>query len=328
MQPVLVQPHASPIPEDLAAEIVRSALGAGAEVPPFTVVNHGEFSNDVAQVRLRGGPTLMIKRGRFPGSGTRFETSRLAAGLLRRQADVTTPPSLPLPRGLDGHPLDVYWRIELPTLADLWPGLGGDERREAMRSLGRLIRRAHRVRPAGHGSLPAAMERPGSLGEVLREELDGRLGPAVAERWPGGVPLVDLLAAMLPEVDRRASAPGVLLHGDLHTGNVLCEQAGGPVRCVGLLDLECAHAGPRESDLARLSVIQTELFRMPVEGPWLDWVLEGYGEGMDPVLFGFYAVYHLVHLGCHSAWIGHDVHAGHVAAAAREAAALLADRAA
>lgn len=320
MQPTVVQPNASQIPEELAAELVRCALGPGAEPPAFTLSNHGVFSNDLAEARLRDGRRLMIKRGRTPWSGARFEASRTAARLLRRRADIVTPPSLPLPPGVGECPLDVYWRIELPTLAELWPRLRPDERAQAMRSLGRLIRRAHAVTAAGHGALLAATERRTPLSEVLAEEIGERLMPAVAEGWPEGVPLVEWLLGMVPEAARRARAGGVLVHGDLHAANVLCERANGSIRCVGLLDLECAHWGPRESDLARLSVIQTDLFQMPVEGPWMEWVLEGYGRAMDPVLFGFYAVYHLAHLGCHSAWIGHGEHAGEVAAAARKAA--------
>jgi aminoglycoside phosphotransferase (APT) family kinase protein len=145
--------------------------------------------------------------------------------------------------------------------------------------------------------------------------------PAVQAVWPDGVPLVDVLLGTIPEVARRAPDDGVLLHGDLHIGNVLCERGAGTVRCVGLLDLECAQAGPRESDLARLAVLHTELFQMEIGGPWLDRVLEGYAHPVDPELIAYYSVYHLVQLGFHSAWVGHDAHAASVADAARAAVA-------
>jgi hypothetical protein len=263
----------------------------------------------------------MVKRGRHPAAQARFETARRVAALLREGTDVLTPDSLELPPDLDERPLDAYWRIDVPTLADLWPDLSPRQRPGALRDLGRLIGRVHRVRTAGHGDLTGAMERATPTSQVLAEELGGRLMPAVAAGWPEAVPLVEVLLEMIPDVARHTQAGAVLLHGDLHMRNVLCAREGEDVRCVGLLDLECAHAGPPESDLARLSVLQTDLFQMAVEGPWMDRVTEGYPDPVDPVLLRYFTVYHLLHLGCHSAWIGHDVHARHVAAAAREAVA-------
>lgn len=60
---------------------------------------------------------------------------------------------LPLPDGLDERPVEAYWRISLPTLEELWPGLSPAEREGALRSLGGLIRRVHDVRLPGHGPL-------------------------------------------------------------------------------------------------------------------------------------------------------------------------------
>lgn len=320
MQDVIVQPDASQIPEALVSAILRHAPGAGV-LSPSALIHHPEFSNDLAEVRLDHGRCLIVKRGRYPWSPAGFETARLAAQLLREQADILTPASLDLPTQLDARPLEAYWRIERPTLAELWPDLGEAERRGAMVSLGRLIRRLHDLGTAGHGELTTALECATSLSQGLAEDLGGRLMAAISAGWPEAVSVVELLLEMIPEVVRRTASEGVVLHGDLHMANVLCERDELTVRCVGLLDLECAHAGPAESDLARLAVIQTDLFQMPIEGPWLDWVLEGYADPLDPLVFRFYAIYHLVVLGNHSASIGHDVHAEHVAAAARAAAA-------
>ncbi|HET8654329.1 MAG TPA: aminoglycoside phosphotransferase family protein [Longimicrobiaceae bacterium] len=288
---------------------------------PLALIHHSGFSNDLAEVRLDHGRSLIVKRGRYSWSPAGFETARFAARLLRERADILTPASLDLPPHLDERPLEAYWRIERPTLAELWPDLGQAERRGAMMSLGRLIRRLHDLGTAGHGELTTALERATSLSQALAEDLGGRLMPAISTGWPEAASVVDLLLEMIPEVVRRTAPDGVVLHGDLHMANVLCERDELTVRCVGLLDLECAHAGPPESDLARLAVIQTDLFQMPVEGAWLDWVREGYTDPLDPLVFRFYAIYHLLVLGHHSASIGHDVHAEHVAAAARAAAA-------
>lgn len=323
MQDAFIQPDASQIPAALVSAILDHTPGAGAVSLSPTLIHHYAFSNDLAEVRLDDGRRLIIKRGRYPWSPAGFRTARLAGKLLREKADILTPASLDLPPQLDARPLQAYWRIDRPTLAELWPHLQAAERREAMVSLGQLIRRVHDLGAAGHGDLIAALGCVQSLSQVLAEDLGGRLMPAVSTEWPEAASLVELLLQMIPQVVRRTATEGVMLHGDLHMANVLCERDGGMVRCVGLLDLECAHAGPPESDLARLAVIQTDLFQMPIEGPWLDWVIEGYAGPMNPLVFHFYAIYHLVGLGYHSASIGHDVHAEHVAAAAHEAAARL-----
>ncbi len=322
MQPDFVQPDGSPIPADLVSATLRSAVGPQEEPPSFTLANHGQFSNDLAVATLDDGRRMVVKRGRYAWSAERFDTARRAAGLFGALG-ITTPRPVDLPAELSRAAVDAYWRIELPTLAELWPELGPGGRRGAMRSLGRLMRTAHTARLPGHGELRAMAGHPRPLSQVLAEDLGGRLMPAVQAGWPDGVPLVDGLLGTIPEVARRAGDSGVLLHGDLHMGNVLCERSGGAVACTGLLDLECAHAGPGESDLARLAVMHTDLFGMPAGGPWLEWVREGYGEAVDPVVYGFYAVYHLVQLGFHSAWLGHHEHAAGVAAAARSAAAAL-----
>lgn len=314
MLPADTQPGAARIPPDLVRSILVAACGGDGEAPSFELVSHDHFSNDHADVKLVDGRRLVVKRGRHPWSAARLRTSRIVAGLLRDRVGIVAPRPLEIPPELDGVPLDAYWRIELPTLAEAWPRLGGGERRSAMRSLGRLVRRIHGVRFAGHGALTGGT--PATLFRVLADELKGRLLPAVSDGWPAGVPLVERLVEDSPEVAGRAGAAGVLLHGDLHLGNVLCERAEDGARCVGLLDLECAHAGPAESDLARLAVMHTDLFGMELDGPWLEWVLEGYGRTADPVLFGFYSTYHLVELGFYSALVGHDWHADRVAAAA------------
>lgn len=323
MHDSFAQPNASGIPAALARAIVMSASGPREQEPSFTLTNFDQFSNDLAEVKLRDGRRMIIKRGRYPWCRARFRSARVAGELLQRRARVTAPRSLDLPRELDDAAVDAYWRIELPTLAELWPSLPKDARRGAMRTLGQLIRRVHTVRLQGHGGLDAAVQRTTGLAQHLAEDLGGRLVPSVSAGWEEGIPLTEFLLRWIPEVARRAEPAGVLLHGDLHLGNVLCERNGETVQCVGLLDLESAAAGPAESDLARLSVMHTTLFNMPLDGPWLQWVLDGYGAPVDPVLVGYFGVYHLVQLGNYSASIGHSWHAAQVAHAARRIAAMM-----
>jgi aminoglycoside phosphotransferase (APT) family kinase protein len=323
MQQTLVQPNASHIPGRLVRSILRSTLGMQGRTPSYTLVNHGHYSNDLAEVALADGRTLIVKRGRYPWSSTRFRTARIAANLLRQHTDLIAPLPLDLPGGLGDRPLDAYWRIDLPTVSGRWGMLPLSAQRLTMRSLGAMIRRVHQVQLAGHGPLAAAQERPAPLSLALAEDLGGRLMPAIAAQWREGIPLVEALLEIIPEAARRAPTEGVLLHGDLHSGNVLWNGDASDPRCVGLLDLEDAHGGPKESDLARLSVIHTELFEQPLASGWFEWVKEGYGTEVDSLLLRYYRVHHLVNLGYHSASIGHQWHASQIAAAARgEVAAL------
>lgn len=316
MQPDFAQPDASPIPQHLVRTILTGLLDREDAVPTFTLSQHNEFSNDLAVATLADGRRLVVKRGRYPGSAKRFETAHRAAAFFAK-IGVAVPVPVTLPGAQDGFPLDAYWRIERPTLAESWPQLDAVRRRSAMRSLGELIRRSHRRRFRGHGEFRVAHGLAQPISQVLAEELGGWLMPAARTSWADGIPLVDFLLSNIPEVARRTDPRGVLLHGDLHMGNVLCEVNGKEVHCVGFLDLECAHAGPRESDIARLSIMHTDLFGMPAGGPWLVWALEGYAETLDAFVLEYYSIYHLVQLAFHSLSVGHDVHAEGVVAAAR-----------
>ena len=113
----------------------------------------------------------------------------------------------------------------------------------------------------------------------------------------------------------------MLVHNDLHMGNVLCAEQGRGIRCVGVLDLEWAIAGPPESDLARVQVLHGALFGQPLDGPWFEAVLAGYRDPLDAFALTFYRAYHLLNLGYHAALAGHD---GHAAAVRRTVARELA----
>jgi hypothetical protein len=314
MRPTYAQPDGSLIPAELVNAILRRAASPGVDAPTFTLEHHDQYSNDLALARLADGRRLIVKRGRYGWSRERFETSRFAADLLRTRG-IITPESLEIPAEIDEHPLDVYWWIELPTLLERWQDLRESDRACAMVSLGGLIRRMHRIHVAGHGDLRQATAEPQPLAEVLANDLNGRLRPAVRAEWPRALPLVEKLERKVPGMLRKACS-AVATHGDLHLGNVLCQEEAGSIHCVGLLDLESASAAPPESDLARLAVMHTDLFGMPIEEDWLEWVIVGYEDPVDPVVFEFYALYHLVQLGLHSAMVGHEEHAELVAAAA------------
>jgi hypothetical protein len=316
---IVPHPRATPLPDGLIEVLLHRVAAVGSKAEDVVVRCHDAHSNDVAELRFPDGRALMVKRGRYPWVAERFETSRLASKLLRERADPVVPTPLPLPDGLDERPVEVYWRIPLPTLEELWPGLSPRGREGALRSLGRLIRRVHDVRLPGYGPLRAAAGPPVPLSDHLRGDLEERLLPAVAYGWPEARRDVEGLAAAVPTLaERLEGREATLVHNDLHLGNVLCEADGDGVRCVGLLDLEAASAAPPESDLAVAQVHHGPLFCHPLPEGWSRWLLEGYGSEPDPLALSFYRAYHLANMGYYSALVGHDVHARDVARALGE----------
>lgn len=319
--PTYEQPHASHLPDELVTAVLADTVGDRRLRDPVSVVRHGEFSNDMAVATLSTGRRLIIKRGRHPWSAERFANARRAAALFRSGADIITPESLSLPRNLQELPIEVYWRIELPTLAEAWPELSATRRREAVASLGALMRRAHRV-AADEDEIRQSWGASGRDPDPLMTDLTQRLYSAVAGEWPGALDLLDTLIETAPRIMARAHDERAMLHGDLHLGNVLCEVEESAVRCVGLLDLEWVHPGHAESDIARFSVMHGATFDMPLDDCCVDWLREGYGRPLDASLVNFYAVYHLINLGLYSAVIGDAWHADAVASTARALVAI------
>jgi len=275
-------------------------------------------SNELTEVRFDDGATLMIKRSRYAWDGPRFRASRRTASLIRRRTGVVAPHHLDVPEEVDGRFVEAYWRIELPTLRELWPTLDERQRRRAFRSWGELLRRVHTLRLAGHGAVERAEREPTALADFLEEELVRRLLPSVRWAWPRGRAAVSRLSRAIPDVVSRVGARrAVLVHNDPHWGNVLCEVRGTRVRCVGVLDLEAAIGGPPEADLAHVEVLHGPLFGQRLEGSWLEEVRTGYGAELDPLVLSFFRVYHLLNLGYHAALMGWTQHADDVALAAR-----------
>jgi aminoglycoside phosphotransferase (APT) family kinase protein len=320
MPEAIIQPHAMPLSADLIASLTSAFATQTGGAGPSDVIFHGQHSNDVAELRFDDGRTLMVKRGRYDWTAPRFRASRLAAELLNEQAGVVAPAPLPIPPDLHSQPLEAYWRVELPTLQELWPGLGQDERATVLRSWGELVARMHRVRVSGHGPL-AEMQEGVDFEVFVGADLGHRLYPAMAAQWTEGIEILERVRSTIPAVAERVADGGcILLHYDLHMGNVLCDATDEGVRCVGFIDLETAFGGPPEADLAIIEVHHGPHFSQPLEGEWFQHIEDGYGRALDPVVMAFFRSYHLLNMGFYSALVGHAEHAHVVArAASREA---------
>jgi aminoglycoside phosphotransferase (APT) family kinase protein len=222
---------------------------------------------------------------------------------------VLAPRHLDVEQDVRGRPIEAYWRIPFPTLREVWPALPQRRRPQALRSWGALLRRVHRVKLAGHGTLESAAHQPHALADFLDAELRGRLMPSLAGVWPAAHALAARLAADVREVDARcAGRPVVLLHNDFHMGNVLCERRPRSIRCVGVIDLETAWAGPVEADVAQLQVLHGDAFGAPLPGDWSVHFLDGYASALDPAVLAFFRVLHRLNLGYFAASRGWWAH--------------------
>lgn len=317
-------PGAQPLSQRFVAEVLDALAAEIGDAEPSDVIYRGEHSNDLAEVHLTDGRTLMLKRARYTENGARFEASRLAARLLCDEARLIAPVHLRLPRGLSERPLLAYWRIPLPTLKQLWSELDDAARAAALRAWGRVTRRIHGVRLPGNGPLLEAARGPLPVAEFLMQDLEDRLRPALAGVWPAGMDVVRRLIAAVPTIATRVGDDGgVLIHNDLHLPNVLCEVVAETPECVGVLDLEDAMAGPPEAELAKTQVLHGPLFRHHLKGAWLERLCEGYGARLDALVLTFFRAYHLINMGFHAALVGYAAHAEEVAHAAREDAIAL-----
>jgi len=290
------------LPESVLSRAVAAVYANEASVLPLSISTSSEHSNAQAEIRFANGRTLMVKRARHTWASARFTASRRACHLLRKRTGIIAPEPLDLPEPDDGFPVEAYWRIDLPTLGEVWPHLSAQERGWALRHWGRLMARVHGVRFRGHG--PLAGGELGSLSGYLEADLGERLLPASQAVWPEGVPLVASLLESAPSVACRTDGDAVLVHNDLHMRNVLCKRTRHSARAVGVLDLEAAFAGPPEADMAHTEVLHGPICGMPLPSGWLQEVRRGYGRGLDPVVLAFFRAYHLANLGFHAALCG------------------------
>lgn len=322
--PGFAQPNASRFTRDMLERILAS-IEPGAERLLEKVVHRDQHSNDFAELRLKDGRSLIVKGARYDWAAARFAASRLASRLIREASNLLVPAPLEVPAPADGRAIEVYWRIDRPTLQEVWPHLDARHREGAMRSWGEMLAVLHSVRADGYGALGEGGRATSSLEEHLRSELEWRLRPAVTDLWAAAIPSLERLIRAIPSVVRSARRSS-LIHNDMHMGNVLCEVREGTVECVGLIDLETALAAPPEADLAAMQVHHGPHFQQRVEPMWLSIALSSYGSTVDRSTLGFYRAFHLINMGFYSALLGHDWHAAQVAAAAAAETAKLGER--
>lgn len=299
------------LPDPLVASL-QGWVESEADGAEVTHVSFAQHSNDVAELRLDDGRRLMVKRGRFDWVAPRFENSRAASRLIRAEAGLAAPEPLDVPEEIDERPLEVYWRIELPTLSQAWPGLAPAARERALASCGEMLSRIHQVPLDRWGAIRGGHTDSTFLG-YMGADLHDRLLPALWGEWSEAAAAVEELAGALPALaSRLRDRTPVMVHGDVHMGNILYDPRLGSGECVGILDLESTAGGIAESDLAIAEVLHGPLFEQTLHEGWFQTVLESYGRPPDPFALAFFRTCHLANLGFFSVLVGDAEHASGV----------------
>lgn len=267
-------------------------------------------SNDLLCVRV-GPRRLMLKRGLEPWSGDRFRVARAAAQLISTESDILLPRFLDVPERVGDWPVLAWWRLEHPTLDELWPRLDGKGRASALASLGALLARLHRIPMQGWGP-PRPSQRRASGRPFLLADLDGRLRRAVTGSWPEALPLLEQ-AVDLVATSWAADPDPCLVHNDVHLSNVLCEVDAEGVRCVGLLDLESVGGALPEADLSYLALVHSREMAGSLGRGWQERVLAGYGRPADERRMRLFRLHHILNIGIHAALAGEHERAAYFA---------------
>jgi Ser/Thr protein kinase RdoA (MazF antagonist) len=309
---------ATPLDTGWIPDVLRRLDGAVRQLTVRRIRADHSHSNDIFELTFCDGRTLLLKRARHEWLRPCFTASEMAARLIRASSELVVPQPLPLPdlpeELPEELPVQAYWRIPLPTLAQLWPELTAERQAAALRSLGALTRKLHRIAAPGWGPLhrcDAACDLAGDLHRDLRR----RLLPAVIAHWPAGIRALERLIEGIPTVQQRwPAAAAALVHADLHLGNVLCRVRGGKVHCVGFLDLDGAAGGTAEADVACFDVLHGPLFQRHIHRDMRLELRRGYGDGLDERIVEYFHCAHLANQGFSSALLGHEGHAADIAA--------------
>ena len=293
-------------------EFVHDSRARLPDIRVMRIGTHSGHSNDIAEATFSDGSTLLIKRARHEWAAASFAAAAEAARLISAGSDIVVPQPLP---GLTAGDVQAYWRIDLPTLAQLWPGLSGNARAEALRSLGELMRRLHEITIPVWGPIGGS-GRDATPGAAMERDLRDRLLPAVYAHWPRGAWSLERLIDAIPVVARmhERHTPR-LVHADLHLGNVLCSVEDGDVKCVGLLDLDDVSGGAAEADIACFEMLHGPLFERQIDDDMIGEVRQGYdARRLESRLLDFYRCAHLANQGFCSGLLQHEEHAAAIAA--------------
>lgn len=285
------------------------------EIKKFGISNIDKIrghSNNILRLQLDDGRMVIIKQSEYDWAHPRFFSACNASFLLRRHSSVISPQHIHIPQDIVQKPTLAYWYLSYPTLKDLWPRLSVEQKRGAIKSLGQLLRKMHAISLESYG-LVHHKHTHGSLTSLIVNDLHERLKPTFYAKWPEVVPILDQLIVIIKKISNDEKK-AVLVHNDLHMGNILCKTGSNCIECIGFLDWEEAKGGRWESDIASAMILHHPLFEGTSDKvEWLngfnDFLKHGYERNPDPTLLCFFQIYHLLNLGLFSVMNGDKSHA-------------------
>lgn len=300
---------------------LESTIGGEKKINITDSFSPDGFSNNLVRFSFEDGRKIIIKQSQYDWARPRFNSAKNASKLIRRRSSVIAPKHITIPEEVVKYPTIAYWYLPYPTLRELWPKLSPKQKKQASKSLGRMLRKVHQITVGKYGLINEERSYR-SAADFMFSELHDRLKPSIAAYWPEVLPMVDRLieiAEKLPDNVNNAA----LVHNDIHLGNILCNVQDDEVQCIGLLDLEEATGGIWESDLASAMTLHHPLFfSSKLQGSRLEKleqsIVEGYEKEPDPKLLRFFRIYHLINLGYFSAMNDDHQHAKRIGKKASE----------
>jgi aminoglycoside phosphotransferase (APT) family kinase protein len=197
---------------------------------------------------------------------------------LQRATDVPCPDVLALDPTRDQLPYDVLIlrRVTGMDGARVWQNLDEAAREHLSEEVGRICGAIHGLQWLGYGDYNVET---GTFGEFARwtDMLLARLQAVAEQALATGAlpqPIIDGIITELNDGDSvlETASPPVLVHGDLHPGNLVLDQSSGAWHIATIVDWEWSLATDAAWEFADLAA------RPPSEGLLLDAFLYGYRE--------------------------------------------------
>jgi aminoglycoside phosphotransferase (APT) family kinase protein len=197
---------------------------------------------------------------------------------LQRATDVPCPEVLALDTTRDQVPYDVLIlrRVAGTDGAQVWQSLDEPAREHLSEEAGRICGAIHGLQWLGYGDYNVET---GTFGEFARwtDMLLARLQEVAEQALASGAlpqPIIDGVITELNDGDSvlETASPPVLVHGDLHPGNLVLDQSSGAWHVSAIVDWEWSLAADAAWEFADLAA------RPPHAGLMLDAFLYGYRE--------------------------------------------------
>lgn len=152
---------------------------------------------------------------------------------------------------IEGWPYLVIGRLAGRLMRDVWSAVGGEERIEIVSQIGAAMRELHaHAAPPDEPAL--ARDWAAFVARQVGESVERQRALGANPEWLASLPA--FFESRLPLLPREF-AP-VLLHGDIHPGNLLLARDGaGRWRAAGLFDFGDSFCGPREYEFVAPGVL-------------------------------------------------------------------------